>query len=179
MWTWYVSLLAWGTWKLWFLLKQPTLLHSSMYRQGKSEHFRAKTPAKTMLNLHNKCQGSVLFVLYLRHCPCRHCRLSPLKCRSLLPASPADKRSTSHYYPACICRCHCTDQDSPLCTQKQSTHIREGTFQQNKYWTIKDKLLQKPSYYIQDKKVKMKGCGSKECFSNNSDNFSWLTDAPF
>lgn len=145
MWTWYVSLLAWGTWNLRFLLKQPTLLQGFMYPQGKSEYF----PAKTMLNFPNKCQGRVLFVLYLRHCPCRHCRLSPLKCRSLLPASPADKRSTSHYYPACICRCHCTDQDSPLCTQKQSTHIREGTFQENKHCTI---TVAKPSYYNQDKK---------------------------
>lgn len=102
-----------------------TTTHSSTRFHVKAEHF----PAKSMLNLHHKCQGSVLFVLYLRHCPCRHCRLSPLKCRSLLPASPADKRSTSHYYPACICRCHCTDRDSLLCTQKQSTHIREGTFQ--------------------------------------------------
>lgn len=157
MWTWYISLLAWETWSPWFLLKQPTLLQGFLYPQGKSEDF----PAKTKLNFHNKCQGSVLFVFYLRHCPCCHCRLSPLKCRSLLPASPADKRSTSHYYPACICRCHCTDQDSPLCTQKQSTHIKEGTFQQNKHCTITDKLLQSLVIISKTKKLKLMAVGQK------------------
>ena len=58
--------------------------------------------------------GACSGCFYLRHCPCHRCKPSPWRCHSQSPSSPAGTRSTSHCYPECTYRCHCTNRGNLL-----------------------------------------------------------------
>lgn len=65
---------------------------------------------------------SHVLMSYLRRCLSHRRMPSPWKYRSLLPSSPAGRRSASRSCPECICRCRYTSQGIPL--QGKQPHIQ-------------------------------------------------------